>query len=289
MSKSRDRSPSGHGKPLPRQVQKPLVYLVRAGYVARGTVYVLTGLLAGASAAGVHGETDDTQGAMQLVRHTPFGSALLVALSAGLVLYALWFFARAIFDPEGQATGRWGWVRRIFQFFTGLVYGGLVYLSLQTLMGRVRNGEGDRSARHWTVILMEFPLGRWAVAAVGAGFVGYMIGQIAMSFRPRGEDQLDMRRKHKRWVHWMILFGTVSRALIFGVIGLFFIVAAIHFDPRKVQGIDGALRALRGEPAGRWLLGFVALGLIAYGAYDLVLAAFRVIRIGAPSARSRRA
>lgn len=274
-------------KPVPAPVRKPLVYLVRAGYAARGTIYILTGVLAGASAAGIRAESDDTQGAMQLVQHSPFGgSVFLIVLSVGLAFYALWSFARALFDPERQADGPRGWPRRIGFFFTGLIYCGLVFLALQTLMGSIENHQGNRSARRWTATLMSFPLGRWAVAAVGVGFVGYMIAQIASSRRPPREDQLAMRRAQRRWVHRMIQFGTVARALVFGLVGLFFIIAAIRFDPKKVRGLDGTLHALRQEPAGRWMLGFVATGFVAYGAYFLILAGYRVIRITSPPSES---
>jgi hypothetical protein len=37
------------------------------------------------------------------------------------------------------------------------------------------------------------------------------------------------------------------------------------------------MRVVSREPAGRWLLVFVAAGFMAYGFYDLILCAYRVI------------
>jgi hypothetical protein len=267
-------------------IRKPLIYIVRSGYAARGTVYILTGLLAGARAAGMRGESEDTQGALQLVHRSPFGSVLLIALTVGLAAYGLWNFAKAIFDLEPQANHPLPWMRRIAFFFTGTLYAALVLLALQTFMGWSRRDQGNRSARHWTAQLMSLPLGRWAVAAVGIGFVGYVIAQIAAARRLPPQDRLALRANHRRWVGWMIRFGILTRALVFGLIGVFLIIAAIHLDPRKVEGLAGTLGALRAEPAGRWMLGIVAIGFVAYGAYDLILAGYRVIRVDAPATKT---
>jgi Domain of Unknown Function (DUF1206) len=279
MTQPRDNTLAPH-------IRKPLIYIVRAGYAARGTVYILTGVLAGARAAGMRGESEDTQGALQLVHRSPFGSVLLLVLTVGLAAYGLWNFAKAIFDLEPQADHPLPWMRRFAFFFTGVLYAALVLLALQTFMGWSRRGEGNRSARHWTARLMSLPLGRWAVAAVGIGFVCYMIAQIVASRQSPPHDQLALRAQQRRWVGWMIRFGILARALVFGLIGVFLIIAAIHLDPRKVEGLAGTLGALRAQPAGRWMLAVIAIGFVAYGAYDLVLAAYRVIRIDPPATKT---
>ena len=63
-------------------------------------------------------------------------------------------------------------------------------------------------------------------------------------------------------------FGTAARGLVFTLIGVFLFLAAYQHDPSRAQGIDGALAALLRQPSGPWLLGIVALGLIAFGFYS---------------------
>jgi len=255
-----------------------LRYLARIGYAARGTVYILTGLVAGLTAGGLEHESNDSQGALLLVRRSPFGDALLIALAVGLFAYAVWSLLRALFDPEGEASSPRGWIRRGGFFFTSIFYCGLVVLAVQTLLGRAQRNQGDRSARHWTAKLMAFPLGRWAVAAVGIGFLVYVLSELFRTRRPLANDRLSIRSHTRRWVYWMIQFGIVSRALIFALVGLFLIIAAVRYDTRHVEGLNGAFRVLSHEPAGRWLLAFVAAGFIAYGMYDLILSRYRVIQ-----------
>jgi hypothetical protein len=52
----------------------------------------------------------------------------------------------------------------------------------------------------------------------------------------------------------------------------------MQYDAAEAQGLQGALVTLREAAYGRYLLGLVALGLIAYGITQLVKARYRVIR-----------
>jgi len=47
----------------------------------------------------------------------------------------------------------------------------------------------------------------------------------------------------------------------------------------EARGLGGALRTVAAQPYGKWLLGITALGLIAYGLYDFILARYRRIRV----------
>lgn len=50
-------------------------------------------------------------------------------------------------------------------------------------------------------------------------------------------------------------------------LGILAIKGARNHDPNEIQGIDGALRELASQPYGTYILGVVAVGLIAYGLY----------------------
>ena len=52
-----------------------------------------------------------------------------------------------------------------------------------------------------------------------------------------------------------------------GASTVLFVVAAITFDPKKAGGLDAALRTVRDQPFGPYLLTLMALGLAAFGLY----------------------
>jgi hypothetical protein len=49
----------------------------------------------------------------------------------------------------------------------------------------------------------------------------------------------------------------------------------VRYEPQKARGLDGALKTLRDQPYGPYLLGAVALGLVAFGLYGLAEAKYR--------------
>src|SRR5580765_7808227 len=79
-------------------------WLSRAGFVARGLIYAIIGLLALKVALGHGGKLTDQQGALHTVAHQPFGKLLLTLVAIGLGGYSLWRFVRAAIGhgPEGS-------------------------------------------------------------------------------------------------------------------------------------------------------------------------------------------
>ena len=51
--------------------------------------------------------------------------------------------------------------------------------------------------------------------------------------------------------------------------GRFFLYAGVSADPSEARGLGGALVAMAQQSYGPWLLGVVALGLVAYGLFCL--------------------
>ena len=72
-------------------------------------------------------------------------------------------------------------------------------------------------------------------------------------------------------------FGHLARAVVFGLVGVFLIKAAVDFNPKKAAGLDGALAKLAAASYGPILLAVVAAGLIAFGVYSLSDARYRRI------------
>jgi hypothetical protein len=61
--------------------------------------------------------------------------------------------------------------------------------------------------------------------------------------------------------------GYIAKGFALGVLGVLVVVATVTNNPEQSTGLDGALKTLREQPFGVWLLGAVALGLMAYGVF----------------------
>ena len=63
--------------------------------------------------------------------------------------------------------------------------------------------------------------------------------------------------------------GNVARGLVFGMIGVFLVDAAVKYDASKAKGVDATLRSFAHTGLGPWLLVAVAVGFVLFGTYSL--------------------
>lgn len=256
--------------------------LVRAGYAAKGFVYVIVGLLAVLAAVGAsRSDATGSRGAMDAIVGQPFGMVLLVMVALGLAMYALWQFFRAARDPEHYDHGKKTIFRRVSYAVSGIVHAGLVIAAVKTMIGAARSGD-DEGARGWTATLMSYPMGQWLVAIAGLIVAGFGVRQVYKGFKTDLDDQLSIGQVNPSWrkiTLWTCRLGMVARGIVFAIAGIFLLVAAQREDPNEARGIGGALDSLQRQPYGPWLLGAVALGLMAYGLYLFIVARYRRIEV----------
>ena len=259
-----------------RQASPWLERFGRFGYAAKGVVYGLIGALAVQVAFGVGGQTTDSQGALQRIAQAPFGQVMLVAVGVGLVGYVLWRIIQAIMDTENKGTDAKGIATRGGYFISGLIYAGLALSAFQIAFGSGGGGAGS-SSQGRTAQLMAQPFGQWLVGIVGVIVVGVSLYELYRAYSAKFREKLklqEMSRTEEMWATRLGRLGYAAHGLALGIIGAFLVVAAIQAQPQEARGLGGALSTLAQQPWGSWLLGIVALGLVAYGIFMLVLARY---------------
>jgi hypothetical protein len=253
--------------------------LARVGYTAKAVLYMTVGLAAARAAFGSGGGTTDTGGALRLVHDMTFGSVMLLTAAAGLLGYAVWRVVEAIIDPDRRGDGPKGLALRVSFAARGLFHGALGVAALRLASGS-RSTETEDQARHWTAFVLEVPGGELLVWLGAAVVTGYGVYQLYRAYAPKLGRQLDLRSLSNRahvWVVGVSRFGIAARGIVFCLIGFFLGRAAARHDAGNVGGIRESLDML--ADMGRWPFAVVALGLIAYGGYELVNARYRRIRM----------
>jgi hypothetical protein len=262
-----------------------VVRLARLGYAAKGVVYLLVGWLAAQAALG-NGEATGSEGALAFLLAKPFGRTLLSLVALGLAGYALWRAVQAVADPERKGSDAKGLAVRGYMLASAFIHVGLLAIAIRLLTGDPSGGESD--ARGATARLMSQPAGRWLVALLGLAIVVAACQQIWLAFgnRYRKRVRVDLLEPQiARWVGPVARLGLVSRGVVFLIVGGFLVAAAVHARPQEAKGLGDALETLQRQPAGTALLLVVAIGLAAYGMFEMVKARYRVIALPGGAAR----
>jgi hypothetical protein len=241
--------------------------IARVGLVGFGVVHLLVAWLAVRIAWGRgRGEADGT-GALRLIAVEPLGALLLAAIAVGLVALALWQTSLVVWGYRRHRGGK-RVERRIVS--AGRT---VVYLTVGVAAGRFAFGAQASAAAEQeraTAGALGLPGGQFIV-----GFAGIVVVAIGAALLWRGltrgfRENLDvaaMSEGTRRWALRLGQAGYTAKGVVFGIVGLLVIFAAVTFDPDKSRGLDAALKTLAAQPYGRWLLSALALGIACYGCY----------------------
>ncbi len=248
--------------------------LARFGYIARGALYAIIGLLALQLALGDGGRATDQTGAIATLGSQPFGKFLLVLIAIGLTGYSMWGFVRAIWDPLGKGHDKEGLVQRFGYLVSAVSYGALVTPTMSFITGSGRGGHTG-SPQDLSAQLLKNSSGVWIVGLIGLFWLAAAAGQFYQAYTASFMEDFKaskMNANEEKQALNIGRFGLAARGVVFALIGFFLIQAALHANPNDAKGLDGALLVLAQQPYGQILLAIVALGLIAFGVYSFFCA-----------------
>lgn len=243
----------------------------RVGLAGRGVLYAVIAFLALQMALGSPDEEASSQGAFAWIAEQPLGKVLLIILTVALFCMALWrFLDAAVGDPvEGdEASDRARFAVK------GVIYLVLAFgaLSVLTSGGSSSSGGGE-SEEQATGVVLDWPMGQWIVGIAGLSVIGYAV----YMFKRHALDE-HFRERLSTSSESVIRFGKAgyaARSVVWAVIGILLIQAAVTYDPKEAGGLSAALQEMAATAWGPWLLGAVALGLLAFGAFCVAEAKYR--------------
>jgi Domain of Unknown Function (DUF1206) len=269
-------------------------FLARAGLVAKGISYGIVGVLAIEVAIGSGGKATSRTGALQTLAQNTLGKALLIALAAGFAAYAIWRFVQAFAEKEdaedGEAKGaakKWG--KRAGYVGRGLIYAGLTFSAIKIILGSGGGQSQNGKAHSTAATVLSWPGGTWIVGVAGLVIIGVGLWNAYRGVTLKFEDRWrgGRGRTARTWGARAGVAGHLARAVVFTLIGIFVIKAALDYNPKDAIGLDGALQKLAAASYGAWLLGLTAAGLFCYGLYCLVDARYRDVSTSGSSTSDR--
>src|SRR6266511_1282743 len=250
--------------------------LARLGYGVKGIIYITMGFIAFRSAFGKSNTPADQLGAIREFGKLPYAQILLWVILIGLISYSLWGLIRAILDPFHKGNDTQGLIARGGFLVSAVTYAFFVFPTYDLIEG-ASTGSQTGQTQKFIAGVMSMPLGNVIVGILGVAGIAAGLYQIYMGitlnfereFKPYAlsPEQLKVAKQVGR-------YGTIARGVVFALVGFFFLLAAYYANPQQARTFDGALDFLARQPYGLWLMGIIAAGLVAFGIYSLMSAAW---------------
>jgi Domain of Unknown Function (DUF1206) len=196
--------------------------------------------------------------------------------------------------PGSPAQDAGPWVKWLARF--GMFCSGILWILVGALAVGVALGAGGKTTDR-TGALQEIGKQSWGSAlliAIAVGFAGYALWRLTAAALGRKVEANEELSVWKRL--WYLARGIFYAFLCYTTVAILFgshsgssekrhteelfewlARAAWEYDPDEAVGLDGALQKLAHQTFGPLLLGVVAGGLVVYGLFYLVKAAYREV------------
>lgn len=251
--------------------QPALEWLAKVGTAIYGLTYVVVGWLALQVAFGEPAGRASSQGALREISQQPFGQIVLWVACVGFVALVVWKICEAVAGHD-DAEGARLVAARAMSAAKAVVFAVLAVLAFKTVTG---SSSGGSSEDGYTATVMRMPFGPALVVAAGLAIIGYGVYSVYKGLTDQWKKSLESDGRTGdigTAITFLARAGYSSRGLAFSVIGGLFVWAGSTHDADKSGGLDQALLTLRDAPFGKVLLFAVAIGLAAYGAYNVAKA-----------------
>ena len=264
-------------------VKQPFVKsLSRFGFYTKGALFIIIGILAISVAIGLRGgKLADPTGALGTIAQKPFGKIILILFVVGAIGHGLWNILRGAADVDDAGKSWLGIVKRLFFIGIGVFYIGLALTALSIFLSANASDANGKLPQTFVTILLYIPLvGVILVFLIGLGLVGAGVHECYSGISGKYQENYrswEITGWHGKFIWVLGVLSFTARAIILGLMGWFFIQAAIDYNAENVVGIDGALLTLAQTSYGELVLFVMGIGLVCHGILGFYEAKYRRI------------
>lgn len=241
--------------------------LVRVGYFARAILYSVLGLIALFSASQI---AQGTNGIFTAIEEFPAGRLILWILVIGLTAYGLFRLASPLFDIENSGSDAKGWGKRLGHLGSAIGHFALAYSAYKFATS---GGGGGDSAQEAASGVLSYDFGGIILGLLGLAFFIAAAHQAKKGVS--GEFMRRISAQAPDYTRMLGSIGFIARAVVFGIIGWSLIRAGfLAAGTSQIKTLGDAVASLADNGI---VFTLVAIGLLVFGLFSLILARYRII------------
>ena len=245
-------------------------WLVRVGYFSRAMMYSVLGLIALTSAGQVSKGTD---GIFRAIEGFPLGTAILWLMVVGLIGYALFRFCSPLFDIENEGSDTLGWGKRIGHAGSAIGHLALAWSAYKFASDSNKGSGSGGGAQEAAAGVLSFELGGIVLGLLGLTFFLAAFNQAKKSWTSSFMNRISGGAPAQTRLLGQI--GYAARAVVFVVIGWSLVQSGfMSKGAENVKTLGDAVASLAGNGV---VFQLVAIGLLTFGLFSLILARYRII------------
>lgn len=244
--------------------------LSRFGYVIRGLMYFLFGMLGLEFSVGLRQNGAGFTEAIIFVQKQMFGQFLLAAIIIGFFSYSLWGLLRAILNFNND-NGKTGLILRAGYIGSSFSYAALGVSTLLFMRGfSIKQDSQTQNEIAGKILYLSY--GKLLLFIVGVVWIVAGVGQIFIAFKEKFKKNLNtkgMGGSKETIGIWLGKIGIASRGTIFFLFGAFMIKAAWVLDPSKAVATEKIMEVIKAFTFGPFILAAICIGLVTFGFFSI--------------------
>jgi len=238
----------------------------RAGYALNGFLHLMIAWIALQIAWFASGKSADQSGALQTLAGSNLGRLSFWVAVLGFLALGLWQLASAVpVRTRGKSSQ---WADKVKGISKAVVYLALAWTCFSFAKGQPTSSKAQSA--DFTATLLQHSGGRLLVALIGLVIIG--VGGYHVVKGWTRKFLTDLSENPGRLATRAGVIGYITKGIALALVGVLFVTAAVQNTASKATGLDGALRSMRHQAFGPWLLTAVGLGIAAYGLYSFARA-----------------
>lgn len=250
-------------------------YLPVYGCISTGLIYASIGVIAILSFFRIREGGADENRLFAILSQYVAGKIVVAVILLGSLCYVVWRFYEAKTDPYGYGNDLSGKAKK-----TGIILSTLADILIVLSAFRFIIGMGDTAESNQLENLRQMAgkiltgdngplmiISTGLVYLVTAGV--QLIYGTTRGYRERMEVE-EFRVGWRKFIHFLGLYGYVSRGIILGITGYFYLKAGLESNASLIVDTDKAFDFI-GDNIGHVAFIFIAAGTIAYGAFMFIL------------------